>query len=158
MPYLASSGGPGNVSGTGVRSRGPPTGDFVPRKNRSKAISYRPDCGDLIVVADAGARDAAENGRQEMIDSPTNAWRGDGGTSNIDASLPRGAIADAAAAERVRSEARATDQRLENLSAVNTLEGVATVAAGPDGRRDVRWNAGTRVHSRADRRSRRCPA
>jgi hypothetical protein len=26
---------------------------------------------------------------------------------------------------------------------VNTLEGVATVAAGPDGRRDVRWNAGT---------------
>ena len=91
MPYLASSGGPGNVSGTGVRSRGPPTGDFVPRKNRSKAISYRPDCGDLIVVADASARDAAENGRQEMIDSPTNAWRGDGG--NKDASLRRGAIA-----------------------------------------------------------------
>ena len=26
---------------------------------------------------------------------------------------------------------------------MNTLEGVATVVAGPDGRRDVRWNAGT---------------
>jgi hypothetical protein len=54
-----------------------------------------------------GARDAAENGRQEMIDSLTNAWRGDGCTSNINGSLPRVAIADAAEAERVRSEARA---------------------------------------------------
>ena len=103
MPYLASSGGPGNVSGTGVRSRGPPTGDFVPRKNRSKAISYRPDCGDLIVVADAGARDAAENRRQEMIESLTRRRC----HKQLEASLPRGPIADAAEAERVRSEARA---------------------------------------------------
>jgi hypothetical protein len=60
----------------------------------------------LIVVADAGARDTAENGRQKMIDSLTNAWRGDGGTSNIDASLPRGPIADAVEAERVCLEVR----------------------------------------------------
>ena len=129
MPYLASSGGPGNVSGTGVRSRGPPTWDFVPRKNRSKAISYRPDCGDLIVVADASARDAAQNGRQEMIDSPTNAWRGDGGNKQ------HRRVPAASTDRRLPDPA---DQRLENLSAVNTLEVVATVAAGPDGRRDVR--------------------
>ena len=66
---------------------------------------HRPDCSDLIVVADAGARDAAETGRQKMIDSLTNAWRGDGVTSNIGASLQRGPIADAAEAERVRGEA-----------------------------------------------------
>jgi hypothetical protein len=60
----------------------------------------------LIVVVGAGARDAAENGRQEIIDSLTNG-RGDGVTSKIDASLPRGPIADAAEVEGVRSEARA---------------------------------------------------
>ena len=92
-------------------------------------ISYRPDCGDLIVVADAGARDAAENGRQETIDSPTNAWRGDGGNKQHRRVL---------AARSDRRLPDPADQRLENLSAVNTLEVVATVAAGPDGRRDVR--------------------